>query len=280
MLVFQVCEGDYKTIAGKYLKKHEVARVSRPIEYKGIRYREIVYNKRFLGSIRNGIKGIIFITEDLSVVEDKALIRELSSLAYHFEVFFDESYSGGITRAVAPEKEILKQERDFGQMAQALAILKEENVSGAEIVSNILTSLPVIKRENNEYLTNLIEKLKSLESDTLVFSSEILDEVDPLYKDALMKNFQRVKQINRGRAFYDDIKKQAYTRRKKFKYRSKGKDVVEGLTKLEYGMNYVKQVLSVYDKVTDMSEEQYMRYLNGMDKDNINHRTEINRAAL
>ena len=280
MLVFQVCEGDYKTLAGKYLKKHEVARVSRPIEYKGTRYREIVYNGKFLGSIRNGIRGIVFITEDLSVVEDKTLIRELTNLAYHFEVFFDESYAGSISRAVAPEKEILKQEHDFGQMAQALEILKEENVSGAETVSNILTSLPVIKRENNECLTKLIDKLKSLESDTLVFSSEVMDEANPLYKDALLRNFQRVKQINKGRVYYDDIKKQAYSRRKKFKYRSKGKDVVEGLTKLEYGMNFVKQVLSVYDKVTDMNEDQYMRYLNEMDKDNINHRIEINRAVL
>lgn len=277
MLVFQACEGDYKTIADKYIKKGEIARISRPIEFKGVRYREIVYNKKLLGSIRQGVKGIVFITEDLSVVKDKGLIRELTGLAYHLEVFFDESYSGSIKRAVAPEKEILKQEIDFGQMAKALEILKEENISGAEMVSHILTSLPAIKRENNECLTKLIEKLQSCESDTMIFTDEVMNEVDPLYKDALLRNFKRVKLINKGRAFYDDIKKQAYSRRKKFKYRTKGKDVVEGLTKLEYGMNFVKQVLSVYDKVTDMNEEQYMRYLNEMDKDNINHRIEMTR---
>lgn len=275
MLVFLKADGIYKSISDEYKKGGEIARVSLPIEFEGKKYREIIYNKVFLGSVRKGIKGIIFVTEDGKVVEDKRDLRELITLGYHFEVLFDEVFTGSIPRAVTPEKEIKKEENDFNQMIEGLKVLKDEGVHGCDIMINVLSNLPQYKRDNNKALENLIEKIKSLESQDIVFNQKIFDEVMPYYREALIRNFKRVKLINKAREYYDEIKKEAYKRKKKFKYRSMGRDVVEGLTKLEYGINYTKKVLEVYDKVVDMNEEQYLRYLNEMDKDNINHRFEL-----
>ena len=278
MLVFMKAEGIYKEAAERYIRKGEIGRVSYPIEFEGKKYREIVYNRVFLGTIRKGILGVVFITEDGKAVTDGRIIKELAALAYNMEVFFDETYAGSIPRAITPEKEIQKEERDFAQMKRGLEILKNENVKGTDVVESILSKLPGLKRENNRVLKELVDRVKSFENDSVVFNKSIMDEIAIYYRRALLKNFQRVKLIAKGINYYDEIKREAARRKKKFKYRFMGRDVVEGLTKLEYGINYLKRVINVYSKVIDMSEEEYIRFLREMDRENINHKISMVRA--
>lgn len=87
------------------------------------------------------------------------------------------------------------------------------------------------------------------------------------YRNILIANFNRIQLINRGRAFYDDIKKEAAKINKKFRIGTN--NTKDSFLKLENSIDYLKKILRLYEKVLDMSEEQYIKYLDKIDRENI-----------
>ncbi|GFR35676.1 hypothetical protein [Thermobrachium celere] len=41
------------------------------------------------------------------------------------------------------------------------------------------------------------------------------------------------------------------------------------LNRLEYGIDYFKKVITVYSSVADMTEGEYIKYLDNMDRKNV-----------
>ncbi|GFR35675.1 hypothetical protein [Thermobrachium celere] len=214
MLVYQRAEGRFKEISDNYRNKNEVARVSLPIEYNGRLYREIQYNKVFLASVRQTVTGYLYVTEEGEKVLDKKDIKELAYLAYQFEVLFDDVFKGGIPKAVIDEKQLKKEEKDFEKMLIALDALKAEGLKDVDKIEEAFSKLTVLKRENNRALEELINKVNSLSKPDLIFSREVLNEIMPYYREALLKNFKKIKLINSTRNQLDDVK-QALNKKKK-----------------------------------------------------------------
>lgn len=269
MLVFTKAEGRLKEISDKYIKKSEVARVSMPIEYKGQLYREIQFNKVFLGSVRQTVNGYIYVTEDGQKVEDERDIRELSYLAYQFEVLFDDVFSGGIPKAVIEEKQLKREEKDFEKMLVALDALKAEGLEKTEKLRDAFLNLTALKRENNKALKELIDKVNSLSNENIVFSKKILDEIMPYYRRALLKNFEKIKLIAKTKDEIDDVKAALNKKRKSLRFRISGTELMDCLNRLDYGIDYFKKVLTVYEPVLDMSDKEYIKYLDSMDRKNV-----------
>ncbi|WP_027308866.1 hypothetical protein [Caloramator sp. ALD01] len=269
MLIFTKAEGRFKEISDKYIKKSEVARVSLPIEYKGQLYREIQFNKVFLGSVRQTVNGYIYVTEDGQKVEDERDIKELSYLAYQFEVLFDDVFSGGIPKAVTEEKQLKREEKDFEKMLVALDALKAEGLEKTEKLRDAFLRLTYLKRENNKALKELIDKVNSLSNENIVFSKKILDEIMPYYRGALLKNFEKIKLIAKTKDEIDDVRSALNKKRKSLRFRISGTELMDCLNRLDYGIDYFKKVLTVYEPVLDMSDKEYIKYLDSMDRKNV-----------
>ncbi|MCX7884260.1 MAG: hypothetical protein N2448_04430 [Caloramator sp.] len=269
MDLFTKIEGIHKETAKKYKKRREQIRISRPIEYEGSIYRWILYNHSLFGKIKEEIKGMIFLKESGEIVEDKKTIRELTALSYYFQNMFDDELKNNIKRAFVSDEEINKEIKNYEIVINALNILKNENIHGADTLIYIFTNLPETKRQNNSAILELIEKTKEFDNEDFIFSKKVLENLISSYRNILITNFSRIKLINKGRAFYDDIKKEASKRNKKFNL---GKNNIKNsFLKLETSIDYLKKIIRIYDKVLDMSEEQYIKYLDKIDRENIEH---------
>lgn len=267
MKIFTKSEEIYIESAKKYKKGREQIRISRLIEYEGSIYRWAVYNPSFLGKMKEEIKGMIFIKENGEIVEDKKTIRQLISLSYYFQNMFDDESKNNIKRALISDDEINKEIKNYEVVINALNILKNENIYGADTLIYIFTNLPETKRQSNSAILEFTEKIKELDNEDFIFSKKVLESLIAPYRNILITNFNRIKLINKGRAFYDDIKKEASKRNKKFNIGTN--NIKNSFLKLETSIDYLKKILRLYEKVLDMSEEQYIKYLDKIDRENI-----------
>ncbi len=275
MQVFTTPVGKLKDIADKYKKSGETIRVSMPIEHDGKKYREIVYNKTFLGKMKKNIEGIIFITEDGEYISNSGLKNELSSLGYHFEVTLDDKNINDLKSAITTELEMKKQIIDYKHIIKAIENMKVEKVLGIDTVVTILNKLPNLKSENNKAIEAYINKLQEINPEGFVFNATVYNEIYTYYREILIKNFQRVILAASGSKFYDDIKKEAQKRKRSISYRFNKHEVFMGLTKLPYEMDHLKKIVAVYEKVVAMKQEEYLKFLKTVEKTNINDRIQL-----
>jgi hypothetical protein len=278
MEAFTKAEGIYKDISNRYKKGMEVARVSIPIEIQGKKYREVIYNSNFLGRTGSKIKGAIYITDSGEIVVDSKLQKDIAYLAYYLQFFFDEAYLKNMQSAVADEKAIKKEEKEYEQIAASLEFIKEDNIKGLDVVSKIMQELPKFKRENNQSIKDFLSKIESLKSKDMVFNKAILDEIMPYYRNTLIKNFERIKHVNKGRSYYDGIQEQLNKLKKKPKYKLLDRGKIQLFNRIEYRISYLKKILVVYDAIIDMSQKEYIKYLQEMDERNISEKLNKIRA--
>lgn len=273
MFSYEKCSGIFKEVADKYRKRGEETLVSKPMEFNGKNYRQIIYNKAFLGKIRENMVGIIIVTEDGEIVENPIIRREIAYLAYQFQNMFDDEHIRKLRRAIIPENDIIRQEQDLEQMLLALKKLKDYGIEGIDTVVSVLTRLPDSKRENSKAVEEYIGKIDEYNSkEDLVLTKEMIEDVKVSYRILLIKNFQRVRLVNKGRFNYDAVLTEARKRRRRLLNRLGGIDFYHGMQKLEDSMVHLKKMLSVYSKIVDMSEDEYIKYLKDMDKKNLSER--------
>lgn len=275
MQVFTSPEGKFKDIADKYKKSGEKVRITLPIEYGGKKYREIVYNKTVLGKMRKNIEGVIFVNEDGEYVSDARLKKELSTLGYYLEIMLDDKSINELKSAIAPELEIEKKIIDYEQIIKAIEGMSTSNVLGIDTVVSILNKLPDYKRENNEVIKVYMNQMQSIKPDEFVFNISVCNEIYSYYKEILIKNFQRVGLVISGKRFYDDIKKEGQKRKRSLTARFNSHDVFIGLTKLPVEIEHLKNVVTVYESVSNMKLEEYLKYLSSLEKSKISSRLQL-----
>ncbi|MDF2672906.1 MAG: Uncharacterized protein K0R09_1171 [Clostridiales bacterium] len=275
MQVFTTPVGKFKDLADKYKKSGEISRISLPIEYDGKRYKEIVYNKKFLGRMKKNVEGVIFLTDDGEYISDIRLKKELSILGYQLEVIMDDKSINDLKSAITPELEIEKQVADYNQIKKAIDNMKASKEFGVDTVVPILNKLPDLKRENNKVIEVFINKLQLLNPDGFVFNTSVYNELYTYYKEILIKNFQRVRLVGSGRNFYDNLKKEAQKRKRNMSARFNGHEVFMGLTKLPYEMDHLKNIIKVYESVVNMKQEEYLKHLKIVEKTNIDYRIQL-----
>lgn len=275
MQVFTTPQGKYKEISDKYKKMGEAAKVSVPIEYEGKLYREIIFNKTLLGKTRRNISGIIFVTEEGEYVSDPDIKKELASLGYYFEVMLDDISIKELKNAIVGEKEIQKQQEDYEQISKVLEEFRKAKIQGIDAVLTVFTKLPNVKRENNIAIENYISKLESVKPEGLVFNKSVFEELYEYYREILIRNFQRVRLVNTAKMYYDEIKREAQKRKKSLAYRINPHEIQMGLSKIPFEIDHIKKILIVYERVADMRQEEYLKYLKTVEKSNVNARVEL-----
>lgn len=277
MEVFEKCQGAYSEISDKYKKRGEIALVSKPVEYGGKTYRQIVFQKTFLGRVKEKMTGLLFITEEGQLVDNSTIKREVLDMVYQFQNIFDEDHIKKLSKTLSTEEEKIRDKEDLDLMLGALEKLKLEGIEGVDMVVTVLTKLPQIKIENDKAIKEFVEKVDKYQSGESLITREMIEDVKFSYRSILLKNFQRVKLINKGRYFYDNVIKEARSKRKKLSNRVSGFDLYFGMQKLGDQMDKFKKILQMYTKITDMSEDEYTRYLKEMDKTNLAERLLLER---
>jgi uncharacterized protein YozE (UPF0346 family) len=275
MQVFTTPQGKYKEISDKYKKIGEAAKVSMPIEYEGKLYREIVYNKTLLGKTRRNISGIIFVTEEGEYVSDSNITKELANLGYYIEIMLDDISIKELKNAIVGEKEILKQQEDYEYISKVLEEMKKSNIQGIDAVLTVFAKLPNVKKENNIAIENYIAKLESVKPEGFVYNKSTYEELYEYYREILIRIFQRVRLVSTAKLYYDDIKREGHKRKRSITFRFNSHEIQMGLNLLPFEIDHIKKILMVYERVADMRQEEYLKYLKAVEKSNVNARVEL-----
>ena len=278
-MIFTTPNTKYNSIIDKYKKNREIPKISTSIQYKGKKYREVVF---FAASIFNTpkktIKGIMFIDEKDSVVSDKLVCKELIRLFYDVELLLEESFVKNYAKAVASKDNLKTEEAQADFFGKNMLLLSTKNIPGADIVKDIMIRLPQLKRDNNLAIEKFIEKAKHYMEKDVLISDSTLFEVKALYIETLMKNFEKIKLIGTGRNYYGDIKKESLKLFKTKIIGTMGSRMSGSAARLDYEINHLMQVVNVYEKVINMSSSEYQKYLMGLEKDNISKKVKLIRV--
>lgn len=277
MEFFEKCQSPYSEISDKYRKRGEIALVSKPVDFGGKTYRQIVFQKIFLGKIKEKMNGILFVTEDGQLVDNPTIKREIGEMVYQFQNIFDFDHIKKLTQSISTEEEKIRGKEDLDLMLEALEKLKLQGIEGIDTIITIMTKLPQIKVENDKVIKDFTTKVDKYQSDEIVINREMIEDVKFSYRSILVKNFQRIKLINKGRYFFDNVVNETKSRKKKITNRFAGFDIYFGMQKLGDEMDKYKKILATYTKITDMSEDEYTRFLKEMDKTNLAERLMLER---
>lgn len=273
MGAFITKDSRYSKTINKYKKAFEKSKISMPYEHNGVLYRQILFNK----PIGKSICGFVIITEDGMPVYDNKLIAELTKPFFYMETLMNDEYINNLKRTILSDDQKQKEIENNKKVIFALNALKRDNVKGTDVVIEILNQLPENKVENNKFVLEFIDKVEEYNKKDIIFNEQIIQDVFLYHKKTLMKNLERVKLINSGRDYYDDIKN-SISGRNKIKRRSKGRDFTLCAYNLDYTIDYFRNMLILYDKVIDMSENQYNEYLQNMENKRIEERLTLSRC--
>lgn len=275
MQVFTPPKGIFKSTADNYKRPGERIRITQPIEFEGKKYRQVLYKKAFLGKMKNDIEGIVILNEDGEYISDTRVKKELVTLGYHFEAMLDDKGINELKNAMNSELELQMQADNYEDVIETIQIMKNSNIAGIDTVVSILKELPVQKKESNKAIGEYLKRVQSIKQEGFVFNYGVYDELYPYYREIFIKNFRKVKLVASGKNFYDDIKKEGQKRRKNIMTRLNSHEVFMGLNKLPVEIDLLRNIVKVYESVLDMKEEEYLRHLKSIEKNNINDRIKL-----
>ncbi|WP_138206213.1 hypothetical protein [Haloimpatiens lingqiaonensis] len=258
-----------------YIKKGESVKVSNPVEYFGGLYRKVVFSKGIMQNIKGKESQFIFINEWDKVLDKKQVRRELVKLFYYYEIFFDKDNRLSIYKTVQSESDIIKDKSDYSEAELGLKILQErykkkEEKEAIDQVLPIVKKVLELRRKNNEKLQEVIDIVEEMKKEEKNFSIECLEKIYPVYKEALMLNFKKVKAIYPAGQYYGKLKKKAEKTRRLYSATFRTRNIGL-LIKTNYVMGYFEKVLRTYSRILDMSENDYSRFLKEAENNNFNN---------
>lgn len=259
MSYYKSITDEYKGIAKKYTAKGEAAKISEPIMFEEKMYYCVVYNKRFLGIPKNDICGRLIIDDNSKVVSDRFLLRELNRLFYYSSIFFGYEIVN-IGKTIKSDAELKRDEEDYNDAYKVLDYISvKRDVEEAEKVKEVLKTYFNMRVETNDTLKCFDGKIKEYKNSNVISSKEIIEELLYLYKDILVKNFEKVKQLNNGADCYDIVKKETRELKKQIKLKLDSKFQMSA-TKLDDILTFAINLLGYYGDVINYSRNQYMQY--------------------
>lgn len=285
MKIFSVVQtntdNDLKAIAAQYTLGGEMALVSVAIEYNKKCFREIQFVRRnILGKPGKKAKGIVFVDENNQVIEDKRLQKELFSAFFNLEQLFDEGFLNSLTRTTVTETDLEREEKEAEFVAAVLSDLHDQGVEGADRVKEIICKLPQMKREGNQAITAFLDSVSrfGLNQQKAISYDDIICRVKPLYLETLMKNFEKIKMISSGSAFYDSLRKEAMKSYRKRLVGMMGSNTSREGAIIDGMFTHLSKVIEVYEEVLGRSNSEYIKYLNDNEKKLINEKIDKNRV--
>lgn len=261
----------------QYTKKREVVRISNPLEYNNILYREIVFSKKLFGNFRKENSGYLYINEKNEIVTEKSLQERLAKLAYFLEIFYNTENRACIVNSFQDESTVEKDRKDYKLVAEGLELLTKEGIVDSEQVKQIVIELPGIRKKNNETLKQLIGKAQEVKEKNEYFNEHMLEELLPTYRDALSINLQKIRLVYSESECYENIKRTSEKKRKQMSIRFNHK-LAEPLKKISHVMEYFIKLINTCETISEMQDTQYFKYLATIEKANIDYRVKLNRS--
>lgn len=251
----------------KYKNKGEETRISIPVEYNGKLYREVMFIHK--GKNRVAV-GYSYIDEENNEVEDKSVIRQLAKLGYYLNIFYNDESNLYLKKAMEGINSIKSQKIEYSFICKALDKIKEEGEEGTEEIRAIAKQVIDLREENDEKILKLLTIADNSISQENNYGENSFQELHNLYRDIMMLNFKRVKLIESGEAYYENILKRCKTHRGFLASIFLGKKKYLPFMKLESLINEYKKILATYEKILDMNETKYEKFLMNVEKDNVN----------
>ncbi|NEZ47910.1 hypothetical protein FDF74_12035 [Clostridium niameyense] len=274
MFKYKIASEEIKEKLLPYMNKGEKLLVSDKIEFKGSYYREVLFNKKFFIGVMEETKGIIYIDDNFNIINKINVQNQLIKLGYYYEILFETEKGKSIFKAMKNDEDLKKDKNDIDMCLIGLDILKNEKIENTEKIKKIILDLIKFREEENEILLNLYNLVNSIWEQDGKISEESLKKVYDLYKKLLRSNFKNIKNIYIGADYYDYIKDMTNKKRKSFSIRL-NKKISEPLFKLDYEMNYFKKLLKTYNRILNMNENEYFKFIEKMEKNNITERIKI-----
>lgn len=258
-----------------YVKKGENVKISEPVECFGNSYRKVAFSKGFMDNVKGRESQFIFINEREQVLDKKQVQRELVKLFYYYEIFFDKENRISIYKTVQNEMDIIKDKNDYSEAEFGLEILqgrykKKEEKEAIGQVLPIVKKVLELRRKNNEKLQEVINIVEQIKKEDKVFNTECLEKIYPVYKEALMLNFKKVKTIYPGGQYYGKLKKKAEKTRRLYAATFRTRNI-GALIKANYVMGYFEKVIRTYSRILEMNENDYNKFLKEAENNNINN---------
>lgn len=258
----------------KCKKFGEAIYVSKSAKLNGNTYREVKFKSKNLQKLSQGNNGVIYINENDEVVDNKQVIDKLARIFYYGEILCDDESRNSLVKAIQSEADIDREKREFQQCLHGLEILVEKQVPQAGQLIELFNKLPRLKEENNKKLQSVVEVAKNNLEEKGYIDEEFIESIKPLYVDALLSNFDKVKFINNFSTDLGYIRERTQKNKRTFRWKFKSKSVMD-LSKLEETINYLIKIVSTYDSVLRMSKTQYEQRLRSIEKENVAFRLEL-----
>lgn len=265
---------EFKCTIDKFINNGERYEISALAQMDGIIYYSVSYYKKHFNILNKDPVGYVFLDDKGNVVQNKVLQARLGKLFYFYDVFYNDENKNNIKNALREEVLIERDIRDFKDAIAGLDFLSKEGMESAEIVKTYIEKIPKLRKLNNIKFQEAIDIIKKYKNENIKFNEEILESILPIYREALLYNFDKVKTIAAGTVYYDEIKRTAEKKKRQFSVRF-NKKLTTPLMKLIYQIGYFKRVIITYEKVLNMNTNQYSKFLEKVQKDNIEEKLKL-----
>lgn len=266
----------FKRVVSVNKKPGEAYKVSQKLNFDGIDYRQIAYYKSFLGINGKEVSGICYVTDDGNIVSDKYTIENLAKLGYRAETFFDENSVKTYEGFIESDEKINEKKEQYDAMIPALKLFKDENVDGCDEIMDILNKHIDYKIANRGIVQKYLDKIRSYEGmEEIVLTEEMTDDVKTYYNEVFMQNFRTVKLFDKGRDYYGGIRKKINHEKRSVTTAMTSPGIKKMVLRLETFVDYACNLLSLYDKVIDLNENEYIKYFNNVEKEKIEERVSL-----
>lgn len=257
-----------------YKKFGEKVHISELVKCNSKRYREVVYSKKALNFLKEEVTGYLYVDEYGVPVANKQVIEKLNKVFFFYSSFYYSQGKKSFANALQNEGDVKGDEHTYDECKSALSILEKEGFKESEIINRVFNNVLKFRKMSNDVLDEIIEEGQKRQNENGYLDEKFMDDVQAKYKEILRLNFEKVRTINTGRNFYDDLKKKAHKKKKSLGSRF-NTNATMPLAKLDYILVYYKKVILTYDKILDMTTSQYMKYLNTVEKHNLEFRMEL-----
>lgn len=259
MGVYKEPTADELLVIKEYTKFFENVKVSEAVKLGGKLYKEVVFKKKTLGKDAE----YLYLDEDNKIVENENILLRLGRLTFFMDAFLSDD-KGSIIKALQGDEEIEKNKNDLELINAGFNILigKENkyDVSQRDIekVQVTLNKLLELRGKTNEKLKIFLQAVDNEMIKKEYFDEDVVEGCLPMYKEVMACNYEKVQLIAKGANSYNGIKRAAEKARKSYSIRFVTAHT-EPLMKVSYMMGYFENLIRTYNKLVEMSYNEYIK---------------------
>ncbi|MBU3217126.1 hypothetical protein LL033_20920 [Clostridium estertheticum] len=261
----------------QYIKSGETVEISDLLENNSILYREVIFFKKWSKNNSKVPLGYLYINEKNEIISQKTLKERLAKLAYFLEIFYNTENKSCIVNTFEDETKVKKDNDNYRLMTEGLEILTKDGNMDSQQVKQMVLKLPGIREESNEILKSFMAKAKEYRDEKKYFDINMLEKLLLIYREALSINLKKIRLVYSAKECYENINKISKKKRKQIFTRFNYK-LNKSLTKTSYMMDFFIKVVNSCETISRKTDLQYFKYLETIEKTNIDNRVKLNRS--